>query len=157
MKKIFPAVIIAATLLFACNNKSEEKTSTTTDTTAVAPVTPAPETSTANASTGDQTTPKGVAEMVFGAARSGDYSMLKDLCNPSLDTDGDAKHICDVTSGNDELKNQFKEHFSKGTVNGEPVIEGDNAKVDILFGPDGTKKETLNMTKKDGKWYLVSF
>ncbi|MEO6541497.1 MAG: hypothetical protein ABIN74_10915 [Ferruginibacter sp.] len=152
MKKIFSAVIITATVLTACNSKSEntttdkDATSTTTTPTEV----PAP-------AGADQSTPKGVADIVFAAAQSGDYSKLQGLCDASLDTDGDAKHICDVTTGDDALKAQFKEHFSKGTVTGEPVIEGDNAKVDILFGPDGTKKETLNMAKKDGKWYLTSF
>lgn len=148
MKKIISAVIITATLFTACNNKSEgtAKEESTTKATANE-VAKGP----------DQSTPKGVAEIIFGAAQSGDYSKLKDLCDASLEADADSKHICDVTTGDDELKVQFKEHFSKGTVTGEAVIEGDNAKVDILFGPDGTKKETFNMTKKDGKWYLVSF
>jgi PBP1b-binding outer membrane lipoprotein LpoB len=151
MKKNISAVMIAATLFIACNN-SKTETAAKEDTTTTTTATP-----TEVAAGPDQSTPKGVAEMVFGAAKSGDYSKLKDLCDASLDTDGDAKHICDVSTGDDELKAQFKEHFSKGTVTGEPVIEGDNAKVDILFGPDGTKKETLNMAKKDGKWYLTSF
>lgn len=148
MKKIISAVIITATLFIACNNKSEG---------------PASDQSTSKATTPeiaqgpDQSTPKGVAEIIFGAAKSGDYSQLKNLCDAALETDSDSKHICDVTTGDDELKANFKEHFSKGTVAGEAVIEGDNAKVDINFGPDGTKKETLNMTKKDGKWFLVSF
>ena len=156
MKRLFFAVIIIATVFTACNNKSEETTTTGKDSAATTTAATPAETTTATTA-GDQSTPQGVAQMVFGAAQSGDYSKLKDLCDASLDTDGDAKHICDVTTGDDELKNQFKEHFSKGTVVGDPVIEGDNAKVEILFGPDGTKKETLNMTKKDGKWYLVSF
>jgi hypothetical protein len=156
MKRLFSAVILIATVFTACNNKSEETTTTGKDSTSATTATTT-DAVTTTTSGPDQSTPKGVAEMVFGAAQSGDYSRLKDLCDASLDTDGDAKHICDVTTGDDELKNQFKEHFSKGTVVGDPVIEGDNAKVEILFGPDGTKKETLNMTKKDGKWYLVSF
>lgn len=106
---------------------------------------------------GDQSTPKGAAEMVFSAARSGDYSHLKDLCNDALQPDGDSKHVCDVSTGDDKLKSSFKEYFSKGKVVGEATVEGDNAKVNVLFGPDGTKEETFNLSKKDGKWYLVSF
>ena len=147
MKKIISAVIITATLFIACNNKSEGPTADKDKPTATTEVAKGP----------DQSTPKGVAEIIFGAAKSGDYSQLKDLCDAALESDADSKHICDVTTGDDELKANFKEHFSKGTVTGEAVIEGDNAKIDILFGPDGTKKETFNMTKKDGKWYLVSF
>ncbi len=147
MKKII-FVIITAALFIACNNKSEGPAKDES----------AAKTTTSEVTQGaDQSTPKGVAEIIFGAAKSGDYSQLKELCNAAVESDADSKHICDVTSGDDALKAQFKEHFSKGTVTGDPIIEGDNAKIDILFGPDGTKKETLNMTKKDGKWYLVSF
>ena len=131
MKKLICAAIIAAIILPACNSKSSGG--------------------------GDQSTPQGVANMIFSAASSGDYSHLKDLCDASLEPDGDSKHICDVTNGDAELKESFKKYFSKGKVVGEPTIEGDNAKVKITFGPDGTKEETFNMTKKDGKWYMVSF
>jgi hypothetical protein len=156
MKRLFFVVLITATVFTACNSKSEE-TSTTAKDSAAATTATTTDATTTTVSGPDQSTPKGVAEMVFAAAQSGDYSRLKDLCDASLNTDNDAKHICDVTTGDDELKGQFKEHFSKGTVVGEPVIEGDNAKVEIMFGPDGTKKETLNMARKDGKWYLTSF
>ena len=131
MKYSFFAAIVCLSLLSACGGKS--------------------------GAAGDQSTPKGAAEMVFSAARSGDYSHLKDLCNDALEPDGDSKHVCDVTNGDDKLKTSFKEYFSKGKVVGEATVEGDNAKVNITFGPDGTKEETFNMAKKDGKWYLVSF
>lgn len=133
MKQSVYALAFAMVLLTACNGKS------------------------GGGGGGDQTTPKGAAEMVFSAARSGDYSHLKDLCDATLDPDGDSKRVCDLTNGDDEMKSSFKKYFSKGKVVGEPVVEGDNAKVSILFGPEGTKEETFNMTKKDGKWYLVSF
>ena len=132
MKHSFYAAVICISLLSACGGKS-------------------------GGGGGDQTTPKGAAEMVFSAARSGDYSQLKDLCNDALEPDGDSKRVCDVANGDDKMKSGFKDYFSKGKVVGEPTVEGDNAKVSIMFGPDGTKEETFNMTKKDGKWYLVSF
>lgn len=104
-----------------------------------------------------QSTPAGAANMIFDAAKSGDYSKLKGLCDASLEADTDSKKVCEVPDGDEELKKNFKEYFSKGKVVGEAAIEGDNAKVNILFGPDGTKEETFNMKKKDGKWYLISF
>ena len=106
---------------------------------------------------GDQTTPVGVANMVFDAAKSGDYGKLKGLCDDSLEPDGDSKKVCGVADGDEKYKEMFKEYFSKGKVVGEATIEGDNAEVKILFGPDGTKDETFKMKKKDGKWYLMSF
>jgi hypothetical protein len=104
-----------------------------------------------------QSTPAGVANTVFDAAKSGDYSKLKSLSDASLEPDGDSKKVCEVSDGDQKLKDMFKEYFSKGKVVGEATIEGDDAKVNILFGPDGTKEETFNMKKKDGKWYLMSF
>lgn len=104
-----------------------------------------------------QSTPAGTANMIFDAAKSGDFSKLKSLCNAGLEQDTDSKKICEVADGGEDLKKMFREYFSKGKVKGEPVIEGDNAKVNILFGPDGTKEETFNMQKKDGKWYVTSF
>lgn len=104
-----------------------------------------------------QGTPTGAANMIFDAAKSGDYSKLKGLCDASLEPDADSKKICEVPDGDEELKKMFKDHFSKGKVVGEATVEGDNAKVNILFGPDGTKEETFNFKKKDNKWYLMSF
>ena len=132
MKKVIFAAFIAAALFVACNSKS-------------------------GGGGDDQSTPKGVANMIFSAAKGGDYSKLKNLCDASLEPDGDSKHICEVTDGDAELKSKFKEYFEKGKVVGEPTIEGDDAKVNITFGPDGTKEETFNRKKKDGKWYMMSF
>jgi len=106
---------------------------------------------------GDQSTPEGAAGMVFSAAKSGDYGPLKDLCDASLEPDSDSKMICEVPTGDAELKGKFKEYFAMGKVVGSATIEGDKAKVSVLIGKDGTKEETFNMAKKDGKWYLVSF
>lgn len=131
MKKIIYSLLIMSALFSACKGKS---------------------------GSGDaQSTPAGTANMIFDAAKSGDYSKLKSLCNASLEQDTDSKKICEVPDGDEELKKMFKDYFSKGKVSGDPVIEGDNAKVNILFGPDGTKEETFNMQKKDGKWYVTSF
>lgn len=106
---------------------------------------------------GEQSTPEGAAGMVFDAAKSGNFGSLKHLCDASLDPDNDSKKICEVPTGDDELKSRFKEYFAKGKVVGSATIEGDKAKVNVLIGKDGTKEETFNMAKKDGKWYLVSF
>ena len=130
MKKNILPLLIVACMLFACKGKS---------------------------SGSDQSTPQGVAEIIFSSARSGDYAKLKDLCNAALEPDGDSKKICEVPDGEEKLKTSFKEYFSKGKVVGDPSIEGDKAAVKVLFGPDGTKEETFNMAKKDGKWYMVSF
>ncbi len=131
MKKIISAAIFAALIFTSCDSKK--------------------------GGGADQSTPAGTANIIFDAAKSGDYSKLKGLCDASIEPDGDSKMVCNVTDGDDKLKTSFKEYFSKGKVVGEATIEGDDAEVKITFGPDGTKEETFKMKKKDGKWYLVSF
>ena len=145
MKTVIYSLLILAFVFTSCKGKSgsgdtQSKTADAQST----PVDP-------------QSTPAGVANMIFDAAKSGDYSNLKALCDASLEPDGDSKKVCEVSDGDEELKKMFKEYFTKGKVVGEATIEGDDAKVNILFGPDGTKEETFNMKKKDGKWYLMSF
>jgi hypothetical protein len=99
-----------------------------------------------------QATPEDVVNTIFDAAKNKDYSKLSVLCAEGCD--GDSKHVCEMK---DEDKESFVKYFSKGKVVGSATVEGDNAKVNILFGPDGTKEETMNLVKKDGKWYLMSF
>jgi len=130
MKKVIYSLFIVAAVFTACKGKS---------------------------GSAGQSTPAGAANMIFDAAKSGDYANLKGLCDASLEPDNDSKKICEVPDGDDELKKMFKDYFSKGKVVGEATVEGDDAKVNILFGPDGTKEETFNFKKKDGKWYLMSF
>ncbi len=137
MKTIIYALFIMAAMITGCNSKSESAD--------------------AKSTVDAQSTPEGVANMIFDGAKSGDYAKLKGLCDASLDTDVDSKKICELADGDENLKKLFKEYFSNGKIVGAPTIEGDDAKVSILFGPDGTKDETLNMKKKDGKWYLTSY
>jgi hypothetical protein len=101
-----------------------------------------------------QSSPKALAEAIFNAAKTGSYETLPALI--ADDADGDSKRIAQ-TASDTVIAQQFQQYFSKGKVNGEPVINGDKASVNILFGPDGTKEETFEMIKKEGKWYLQSF
>jgi hypothetical protein len=103
----------------------------------------------------DFTSPTKVTEAVFAAAASGKTDQLASLCDPTGEGDGDTKDICGLTAGSAKF-GEFKEYFAKGKVTGE-TITGDAAEVAILFGPDGTKDETMKLVRRDGKWYLSSF
>lgn len=107
----------------------------------------------------DQTKPESIMNAIFEAANSGNYDALGNLCDPKGENDKDTKMICKLGKGkaDDELKSDFKKYFAKGKVTGTPKIEGDKCKLDFTFGRDGTKKETMNFIKRDGKWYLYSF
>ncbi len=38
-----------------------------------------------------------------------------------------------------------------------PTATAARAEIDFLFGPDGTRKETIKLVKRGEKWYLLSF
>ena len=102
----------------------------------------------------DQSSPKGLAESIFAAARSGELAVLEGIAAP--DADGDSKQVAGVAKADAKKQDEFKTYFATGKVNGEVTIEGARAAVPILFGPDGTKPETFNLVKIDGKWFLRS-
>ncbi len=106
----------------------------------------------------DQSKPENVLEIMFEAARSGDYSQMSGLCHDDADMDGDVKDVCSCgeSDADPKLLESYKEYFSKGKVTATR-IEGDKAEVDFNFGPNGTKKETMNLVEIEGKWYLSSF
>jgi len=101
--------------------------------------------------------PVTVVEEIFSAAKSGDFSKLSDLCDPSGAGDGDSKMICNISSQPQAKQDDFKNYFQKGQVVGDAAITGNEAKVKIKFGPDGTKDEEFNLVKVAGKWYIASF
>jgi hypothetical protein len=103
----------------------------------------------------DQSSPKALAESIFAAARGGDLAALANIA--SADADGDAKRVAGVGVAEAGTQQQFRDHFGKGKVNGDAKVDGDKAEVPILFGPDGTKPETLNMIRVNGVWQLQSF
>jgi len=108
--------------------------------------------------------PANVVNAIFYAARTQDFQILGELCDPEGKGDGDTRRICDLafSKKNDEYtREEFVEVFKNGKVSGSTTNEsnewGDFADVPILFGPKGDKKETMNLVKRDGKWYLSSF
>ena len=102
----------------------------------------------------DQSSPAAAAESLFAAARpGGDLGALAGLLAPS-GADGDAREITSMGKMSPDSQARFRQAFATGKVSGEIKLEGDKAAVPILFGPDGTDKETLVMVKHEGKWYL---
>ena len=115
--------------------------------------------------------PESVMNTIFQAANDGEVGILKFLLPPydeqtnEIPCDGDCKAICNP--GNEGMKDElrgnyvtladFKEYFSKAKIIGSPTINGDDAEVNFVFGPNLERNETMNMQKINGKWYLRSF
>jgi len=104
----------------------------------------------------DHAKPESVVNAIFAAAKSGDDSKLAGLCDPTGDNDGDTRDICNAKKGSKDWA-EFEKYFAKGAVKGSPRIDPETAVVDFTFGPDGKMQETMNLVKRDGKWYLSSF
>lgn len=104
----------------------------------------------------DFSDPVKVVQAIFDAARNKDIVILTSLCDPEGENDGDTRRICNVAKDS-TLLDEFVLWFAKGKVTGKAVIEGDRARVPFLFGPDGKKKEEMNLVKREGRWYLYSF
>lgn len=101
--------------------------------------------------------PVKLVEVIFDAAKSGNFSQLSELCDPSGSGDGDTKSICNIASQPKQTQEEFKNYFQKGKIIGSAVINGNTAKVKIKFGPDGNRNEEFNLVKVENKWYISSF
>ncbi len=123
---------------------------------AAPPAAPVAPPSAGGGATADNSDPVKVVEQIFAAASSGKADALAGLCDPAGSGDGDVKSVCGSKPG-DPTWDRFARDFSKGKVEGAPTIEGDTAAVTFLFGRDGTRKETMNLNRVGGKWYLGSF
>ncbi len=110
-----------------------------------------------NANLKPQTDPAWVVNQIFIAAKEGKYELLSELCDPEGKGDGDTKFLCTIQNASTKDKQEFDEYFKTGKIIGEPVIEGEEAKVEFTFGPDGNKKETMNLVRRGDRWYLESF
>lgn len=102
--------------------------------------------------------PSSVVQVIFDAAATEDFEILSEICDPLGDNDGDTRDICSCGKEDvdKELLKSFVEYFAKGKVV-STSIEGDWAKVEFKFGPNGNKDETMSLVKRDGKWYLSGF
>lgn len=104
----------------------------------------------------DFTDPVKVVQAIFDAAKNENFAVLASLCDPKGENDGDTRRICSVATDS-KISDEFVLWFSKGKVTGKALIEDDRARVPFVFGPDGKKKEEMNLIKRDGRWYLYSF
>ncbi|MEP7255398.1 MAG: hypothetical protein ABI666_06455 [Ferruginibacter sp.] len=141
MMKFVSVTFITIIIFTACNGKSKDTDQSTL--TAMA----------------DQSTPQTLAEAIFSAARNGDLSQLKNICDIPSEADRDSKEICEIINADDKSKESFKIYYSNGKVDGEPLIEGDKARLNIKLSSSESSlifvRKVFNMAKKDGKWFLI--
>ena len=102
-------------------------------------------------------TPKWVVEQIFIAAKTRNFHLLDNLCDPQGQGDGETRDLCSLSShGNPDHEDGFVTNFEFGRVSGEAEISGNQAIVPIKFGPNGDKAETFRLVKRGDRWYLSS-
>ena len=104
-----------------------------------------------------QNTPEGVIKYIFDAAKTKDFTKLRNLCDPYGENDGDTRSICLVEMQPIEMQNRFIESFKNGRIIGDPKIENDIAEIEIAFGPSSNRLEKIKLIKRMDKWYIGSF
>lgn len=100
--------------------------------------------------------PKSVVASIFYAAESGRAEHLKTLCDPRGENDEDTARICRLTPAAPEWAD-FRVQFARAHLNGEPRVAGDRAALHFVFGPRATDSETMELVRRDGRWYLFEF
>jgi hypothetical protein len=100
--------------------------------------------------------PKSVTASIFYAAESGETAHLRSLCDPRGENDADTARICAMTPASPDWAD-FRAEFARAHLNGEPRVSGDRAALHFVFGPDATRSETMELVRRDGRWYLSSF
>jgi len=100
--------------------------------------------------------PKSVTASIFYAAETGDAAHLAGLCDPTGAGDADTRRVCAVRPGSADWES-FRRTFARARLNGEPRVSGDHAVLDFVFGPDGTRTDTMELVRRDGRWYLSAF
>ena len=90
----------------------------------------------------DQSKPENVLEIMFEAARSGDFSQMAGLCHDDADMDGDVKDVCSCgeSDAEEKLLDSYKEYFAKGKVTATR-IDGDKQRLILILVLMALKKK----------------
>ena len=99
---------------------------------------------------------KRVVSSVFHAAKTGESGHLATLCDPEGESNRHALRVCSQVAGGEDWE-EFAKQFSQGKLIGEARITGDRAQVNFVFGKKGTERETMELVRREGRWYLLAF
>jgi hypothetical protein len=99
---------------------------------------------------------KRVVSSVFYAAKSGESQHLATLCDPEGGSNRHALRVCAQVAGGEDWV-EFAEQFSQAKLIGEARITEDRALVNFVFGKNGTKRETMELVRRESRWYLLAF
>lgn len=103
-------------------------------------------------------TPENLVNSMFKAISEKDYAVLREICDPLGENDGDSSSICGMEYLEETEQNEIRAYFGKACINGSVTYETEDgvsyAQVPILFGPNKDLKETINLVNRKGKWFF---
>ena len=108
-----------------------------------------------------QATPDGTVNLLFDLIREERWSELSVLCDPRGENDGDTRSLCALEE-DESSRAEAVEYLSASRVTGPAEIsetfESTMALVPIVIGPEGHQRdERMNLVRRDGRWFLLSF
>lgn len=104
----------------------------------------------------DFSSAKRVVSSVFHAAKTGESQHLATLCDPEGEANRHALRVCSQVAGGEDWA-EFAAQFSHAKLIGEARITEDRAQVNFVFGKSGTERETMELVRREGRWYLLAF
>lgn len=100
--------------------------------------------------------PKSVTAAIFWAAEHDDDRHLASLCDPQGHNDEDTARVCALTRTSPDWA-AFRAAFAGAHLDGEPRVSGDHAAIYFVYGADGRDSETMELVRRDRRWYLSEF
>ena len=103
-----------------------------------------------------QKTPSGVAEKLIEVFQNGKFSKAIYLADPYHENDTDIDRISFIAINPKDIASKEAEIFKQSRIISDPVISGDHATIELLYGINGNRKEDLKLIKRLDHWYLFS-
>lgn len=110
-----------------------------------------------------------VGTLLIRAARQRTPSLLREVCHPALQEDGDIQALCALADGQGD-PTEFYAAFEAAQLDGETRIVGSErlpasaadqvtlvAEVPVRIGPDAGRAESIVVARIEGIWYLLGF
>ena len=104
-----------------------------------------------------QNTPLGTVEHLISAARTSDYSKLRNLIDPYGEFEQNVIKISLIEVLSEEMKQEWNSQFLNARIMGSPKIKDNTAQIEVAVGPESDRLETFNLIQRQNKWYILSF
>ncbi|MCK7590469.1 hypothetical protein M0G43_07795 [Subsaxibacter sp. CAU 1640] len=103
-----------------------------------------------------QDSPKQLVNYLFEMAQNKDFSKMRHLCDPYGEGDNESRSLCLLEIHEAGSQQRYIETFQNGRIIGNPILEDNEAIVEIATGPNSDRLIKINLINRMGKWYVYS-